>query len=125
VPLAIYFYFKNKNTLHLTPLQYGIQLEVFFMSIHQQTTALKGFYRMSQLATTAARKERKYIAKDGTTRIIKARPERQGLLPMGETTIWDKVRAGEFPTPIKLTERITAWRIEDIEAWMASRELKP
>jgi predicted DNA-binding transcriptional regulator AlpA len=34
-------------------------------------------------------------------RIIKARPERQGLLPMGETTIWDKVRAGEFPTPIK------------------------
>ena len=84
----------------------------------------KGFYRMSQLATTAARKERKYTTKDGTTRIIKARPERQGVLPMGETTIWDKVRAGEFPAPIKLTERITAWRIEDIEAWMASKELE-
>ncbi|WWA50093.1 hypothetical protein V5109_16315 [Acinetobacter baumannii] len=71
------------------------------MSTQQKTTAPKGFYRMSQLATTAARKERKYIAKDGTTRIIKARPERQGLLPMGETTIWDKVRTGDFPTPIK------------------------
>ncbi len=63
-------------------------------------------------------------AKDGTTRIIKARPERQGILPMGETTIWDKVRAGEFPAPIKLTERITVWRIEDVEAWMASKGLE-
>mgnify|MGYP000856689175 FL=1 len=94
------------------------------MSTHQQTTAPKGSDRMSHLATTASRKERKYTAKDGTTRIIKARPERQGLLPMGETTIWDKVRTGEFPAPIKLTERITAWRIEDIEAWMASKGLE-
>ena len=94
------------------------------MSTHKQTTAPNGFYRMSHLATTASRKERKYTAKDGTTRIIKARPERQGLLPMGETTIWDKVRTGEFPAPIKLTERITAWRIEDIEAWMASKGLE-
>ncbi|ATU44181.1 hypothetical protein CS557_01200 [Acinetobacter junii] len=94
------------------------------MSIQQQSTAPKGFYRMSQLATTAARKERKYTAKDGTTRLIKARPERQGILPMGETTIWDKVRTGEFPAPIKLTERITAWRIEDVEAWMAAKGLE-
>lgn len=84
----------------------------------------KGFYRMSHLATTAPRKERKYKAKDGTTRIIKARPARQGLLPMGETTIWDKVRSGEFPAPIKLTERITAWRIEDIQAWMQSKGME-
>lgn len=79
---------------------------------------------MAQLATTAERKERKYITKDGTTRIIKARPEREGILPMGETTIWDKVRAGEFPAPIKLSQRITVWRIEDIEAWMASKGLE-
>ena len=105
-------------------MQYETNVRGFFMSTHQQTTAPKGFYRMSHLATTAPRKERKYTAKDGTTRIIKARPERKGLLPMGETTIWDKVRAGEFPTPIKLTERITAWRIEDIEAWMASKGLE-
>lgn len=94
------------------------------MSINQSMPAPKGFYRMSQLATTAPRKERKYTAKDGTTRIIKARLERQGLLPMGETTIWEKVRSGDFPAPIKLTERITVWRIEDIEAWMASKGLE-
>ena len=94
------------------------------MSIEQPDLTPKGFYRMSQLATTAARKERKYIAKDGTTRINKARPARKGILPMGETTIWDKVRSGEFPQPVKLTERITAWRIEDVQAWMQSKGIE-
>ena len=94
------------------------------MSTQQQSTAPKGFYRMSQLATTAERKERKYVTKDGITRTIKARPERKGVLPMGETTIWDKVRIGEFPQPVKLSERITAWRIEDIQAWMQSKGLE-
>lgn len=93
------------------------------MSIDQSNHS-KGFYRMAQLATTAPRKEREYTAKDGTTRIIKARPARQGLLPMGETTIWDKVRSGEFPQPVKLTERITAWRIEDIQEWMQSKGME-
>ncbi|MCU4305928.1 helix-turn-helix transcriptional regulator [Acinetobacter ursingii] len=93
------------------------------MSINQLSSFPKGFIRMAELATTAPRKERVYKAKDGTTRIIKARPERKGLLPMGESTIWDKVRAGEFPQPVKLTERITAWRIEDIHEWMCSKGL--
>lgn len=94
------------------------------MSINQLSSFPKGFIRMAELATTAPRKERIYKANDGTTRIIKARPERKGLLPMGESTIWDKVRAGEFPQPVKLTERITAWRIEDIHAWMLSKDLE-
>ena len=94
------------------------------MTIGNANQSPKGFYRMAQLATTAARKERKYTAKDGTTRIIKARPERQGILPMGETTIWDKVRAGEFPQPVKLSGRITAWRIEDVQEWMRSRGME-
>lgn len=83
-----------------------------------------GFYRMAQLATTAERRERVYTTKDGTTRTIKARPARKGLVPMGETTIWEKVRTGEFPPPVKLTERITAWRIEDIHEWMMSKGME-
>lgn len=94
------------------------------MSIDQSNDFPKGFIRMAELATTAPRKERTYKAKDGKTRIIKARPERKGLLPMGESTIWDRVRAGDFPQPVKLTERITAWRIEDIYEWMQSKGLE-
>lgn len=32
-----------------------------------------------------------------------------------------KVRRGEFPAPIKLGRRAIAWRIEDLEKFLASR----
>ncbi|ENW97964.1 hypothetical protein F900_03431 [Acinetobacter modestus] len=82
------------------------------------------FYRMRDLATTAERKPRLYTTKDGMTRTISGRPARQGILPMGECTIWDKVRDGSFPKPVKLSERVTAWRSEDIDAWVASKGLE-
>lgn len=94
------------------------------MSAQDQLINRSLVVRMAQLATTAARKERVYITKNGTKRIIKARPARQGLLPMGETTIWDKVRSGEFPKPVKLSERVTVWRLSDVQAWMKSKGME-
>ena len=43
------------------------------------------------------------------------------LLPFSAATLWRKVRAGTFPAPVKLSERVTAWRIEDVRSWMACR----
>lgn len=43
------------------------------------------------------------------------------ILPFSPATLWRKVKAGEFPVPIKLSARITAWRVEDIRAWMGAR----
>jgi predicted DNA-binding transcriptional regulator AlpA len=40
------------------------------------------------------------------------------ILPLSPATLWRKVKAGHFPSPVKLSERITAWRVEDIRAWM-------
>ncbi|ENV80986.1 MULTISPECIES: helix-turn-helix transcriptional regulator [Acinetobacter] len=82
---------------------------------------MQQYYRMYDLATTAARSSRIYTTKDGKTRIIKGRPEHKGLLPMGESTIWEKVRSGEFPKPIRLSERVTVWRQEDIQNWIESK----
>ena len=31
---------------------------------------------------------------------------------------WRNVRAGTFPAPVKLSQRVTAWRIADIRRWM-------
>jgi prophage regulatory protein len=39
-------------------------------------------------------------------------------LPFSAPTLWRKVKAGTFPKPVKLGENITAWRIEDIDAWV-------
>lgn len=43
-------------------------------------------------------------------------------LPLSETLIWRKVRAGSFPQPVKLSANITAWRTTDIRAWMLKVE---
>ncbi|WP_199155275.1 AlpA family transcriptional regulator [Chromobacterium sp. ASV23] len=40
------------------------------------------------------------------------------ILPISESTIWRRVRAGSMPRPIKLSERITVWRAEEIRAWL-------
>ncbi|AMM27578.1 MULTISPECIES: helix-turn-helix transcriptional regulator [Acinetobacter] len=88
-----------------------------------QESDLSKYIRISELASTAERKARIYIDKTGKTRKIKGRPQKKGILPMGESTIWNKVRSGDFPQPIRLSTRLTVWRIEDIEEWIKSKEL--
>lgn len=46
------------------------------------------------------------------------------IIPFSASTFWRKSKAGTFPMPIKLSEQITAWRVEDVRAWMASTEAK-
>lgn len=36
------------------------------------------------------------------------------IFPFSSATLWRKVKAGTFPSPVKLGPRITAWRVEDI-----------
>ena len=36
------------------------------------------------------------------------------LIPVSKSTWWAGIRAGRFPSPVKLGPRITAWRVEDI-----------
>jgi len=44
-----------------------------------------------------------------------------GMVPFSPATLWRKVKSGEFPQPVKLSARVTAWRLEDVHAWMQSR----
>jgi predicted DNA-binding transcriptional regulator AlpA len=36
------------------------------------------------------------------------------FIPVGKTCWWNGVKSGRFPKPVKLSERCTAWRAEDI-----------
>ena len=40
------------------------------------------------------------------------------IIPFSSSTLWRKVKSGEFPAPVKLSSRVTAWRAEDVRAWM-------
>lgn len=39
-----------------------------------------------------------------------------GPIPVSKSTWWAGVKSGKYPQPVKLGERITAWRAEDIQA---------
>ena len=40
------------------------------------------------------------------------------IIPFSPATLWRKVKTGLFPRPVKLSERVTAWAVEDVRAWM-------
>lgn len=48
----------------------------------------------------------------------KANPPIPAIIPVSKSTWWNGVKTGRFPQPIKLGERTTAWRVEDIRAFM-------
>jgi hypothetical protein len=38
------------------------------------------------------------------------------IIPVSKTTWWQGVKSGKFPKPLKLSQGVTVWRIEDIRA---------
>lgn len=40
------------------------------------------------------------------------------LIPVAHSTLWAWVRSGRFPSPIKLSDRITVWRSADIQKFI-------
>ena len=49
-----------------------------------------------------------------------SRPNSTAPLPFSSPTLWRKVKAGTFPKPIKLSERVTAWNVGEIRAYLAN-----
>jgi predicted DNA-binding transcriptional regulator AlpA len=41
------------------------------------------------------------------------------IVPVSASTWWLGVKQGRFPRPVKLSNRVTVWRIEDIRALIA------
>ena len=49
------------------------------------------------------------------------RPATPAPLPFSAPTLWRKVKAGTFPKPTRLSERVTAWNVGSVRAWMAAQ----
>jgi len=48
-----------------------------------------------------------------------------GVVPWSSATLWRKIGKHEFPAPVKLSERITAWKVETVLAWFAEHSSPP
>ena len=49
------------------------------------------------------------------------RPDTPVPLPFSAPTLWRKVKNQTFPAPVKLSERVTAWNVGAVRAWMTAQ----
>jgi len=54
----------------------------------------------------------------------KASPPTTPIIPVGKSTWWQGVKDGKFPKPIKLSPRVTVWKVEDIRALIEQSDNK-
>lgn len=47
---------------------------------------------------------------------LNAKPPIPGLIPVCKSTWYAGIKEGRFPAPVRLGERVVAWRVEDIRA---------
>ncbi len=49
-------------------------------------------------------------------------PEVLKVFPVSKSTWWAGVKSGRYPKGVKLGQKMTAWRVEDIRALIAAQE---
>ena len=54
----------------------------------------------------------------GVERYLRERQLLEHYLPFSGSTLWRKVRTGDFPAPVKLGPAITAWREREVASWL-------
>ncbi|ENW86649.1 hypothetical protein F906_01708 [Acinetobacter pseudolwoffii] len=88
-------------------------------------TLKEQYARVKQLASAPSTPEKIYTVKTGENagmkRKVSAKPERVGLLPVSEKTIWEWVRQGKFPQPIRMSGNVTVWRMSEVQAWIEEK----
>lgn len=43
------------------------------------------------------------------------------LTGLARSTLYDYIKRGQFPSPIRLGQRAVGWRLAEVEDWIASR----
>lgn len=54
-----------------------------------------------------------------------ATPPIPALIPIAKSTLWAWVQSGRFPRPIKLSAKVTVWRVEDVLAVIRGVQICP
>ena len=48
-------------------------------------------------------------------------PQVLEVVPYSSATLWRKCKAGQFPKPVKLSERVTAWKVGEIRQFLETQ----
>lgn len=63
---------------------------------------------MNTLPETGFLRLRQIVGDKNTT------PPTPAIIPVAKSTWWQGIKSGRFPQPIKLSPRVTVWKVEDI-----------
>lgn len=50
-------------------------------------------------------------------------PELAKELAIGESTLWRWSQKRKFPAPLRLSPRVTAWRVSDVNDWLDKKRI--
>lgn len=78
------------------------------------------------LASTASARQFDALPDEGLIRLaqlIKSPKNPAPVVPVSASSVWRMVKAGDFPAPLKLGPKTTAWRVADIRRWLAEQEV--
>lgn len=59
-----------------------------------------------------------------TTGYIRQSQLLTGIVPFSASTLWRRVRDRSFLAPVKLSAGVTAWRVEEVRAWMENQPIQ-
>ena len=62
------------------------------------------------------------IASNADAPRLIAWPELRQRIPLSRSTIWRRIRDGNFPAPIQISPGRVAWLERDILAWIAAQK---
>ena len=48
-------------------------------------------------------------------------PQVLEVVPWSAASLWRKCKASQFPAPVKLSERVTAWHVGSVRAWLEAQ----
>jgi prophage regulatory protein len=100
----------------MSPAPKGSQTAIAVAAGHEPPSAQQAIPSFDALPDSAFIREAQLVQSP-------KRPGTPAPLPFSAPTLWRKVAAGTFPKPMKLSERVTAWRVADVRAWMAAQVL--
>ena len=46
------------------------------------------------------------------------------IVPFSSATLWRKCKTGDFPRPVKLSERVSAWQLGEVRAWLKEQVMR-
>ena len=52
---------------------------------------------------------------------ILRKPRVLAIIGIGNTSLYEAIKRGDFPAPVKLGLRAVGWRRSDIDRWLATR----